>query len=362
VRCLEPVPSPTGAETKIRYGRHLHSIDSLSFWNLFSRLVWGYSATLKNVVAYRSSTARGQPTTWSAYGNRFMFTGREYFPELGLYDFRNRFYYPALGRFLQSDPTGFDAGDANLFRYCGGDPINGSDPFGLHDLGDDWEIAAWNAATTERVVVKGNPTYDILFAENPFADPTRFTTAGLFDRWSNASLQDYYSNSTHEFGLRESSADFQFTSPNASVPANPFAGSPVVTYFTGQSYNGIIGFGGTVTIGSYHSTNGQFGTFVSYGRAMGANIGMAVIAGYINGGPEVFRGQYKNISFGATVVTGSGHFDTSGNYLGASGGVQLPGFTFDKSDTNTILFPDVSLVGEYRRPDGSVGFRDGPRF
>jgi len=68
--------------------------------------------------------------TYSWYGNRFMFTGREYFPELGLYDYRFRFYHPALGRFLQSDPTGFDAGDANLFRYCGGDPVNGIDPSG----------------------------------------------------------------------------------------------------------------------------------------------------------------------------------------------------------------------------------------
>src|SRR5438067_8940164 len=93
--------------------------------------------------------AFGQPTvtdwngdnvrTWSAYGNRFMFTGREYFPELGLYEFRNRFYYPALGRFLQSDPTCFDAGDANLFRYCGGDPINGSDPFGLGEQIVDYD-------------------------------------------------------------------------------------------------------------------------------------------------------------------------------------------------------------------------------
>jgi RHS repeat-associated protein len=59
-----------------------------------------------------------------------MFTGREYFPELGIYDYRNRFYYPTLGRFLQSDPTGFAGGDANLFRYCGGDPINRKDPDG----------------------------------------------------------------------------------------------------------------------------------------------------------------------------------------------------------------------------------------
>ena len=71
------------------------------------------------------------PRTYSWYGNRFMFTGREYFPEFGIYDYRHRFYHPILGRFLQSDPIGFVAGDANLFRYCGGDPVNRTDPFGL---------------------------------------------------------------------------------------------------------------------------------------------------------------------------------------------------------------------------------------
>ena len=73
------------------------------------------------------------PRPYSRYGNPFMFTGREYFPGLGIYDFRTRFYHPGLGRFLQSDPIGFAAGDANLFRYCGGDPVNSTDPFGLED-------------------------------------------------------------------------------------------------------------------------------------------------------------------------------------------------------------------------------------
>src|SRR5205814_4443418 len=82
----------------------------------------------------------GQPTItdWngsgrsqSAYGNRFMFTGREYFTELGLYDYRHRFYHPGLGRFLQSDPIGFEAGDMNLFRYVGDDPVDHTDPTGL---------------------------------------------------------------------------------------------------------------------------------------------------------------------------------------------------------------------------------------
>jgi RHS repeat-associated protein len=77
------------------------------------------------------STAR----TSSAYNNRFLFTGREYFQELGLYNYRNRFYHPGLGRFLQSDPSGFAAGDNNLYRYCGGDPVNRSDPSGLAPSG-----------------------------------------------------------------------------------------------------------------------------------------------------------------------------------------------------------------------------------
>jgi hypothetical protein len=40
-------------------------------------------------------------------------------------------YNPDLGRFLQTDPTGFDAGDMNLFRYCGDEPVDRSDPTGL---------------------------------------------------------------------------------------------------------------------------------------------------------------------------------------------------------------------------------------
>jgi RHS repeat-associated protein len=70
----------------------------------------------------------------TAIGNRFMFQGREWISELGIYDYRHRMYQPDLGRFLQTDPTGFDAGDMNLFRYCGDDPVDGSDPLGLYKI------------------------------------------------------------------------------------------------------------------------------------------------------------------------------------------------------------------------------------
>jgi RHS repeat-associated protein len=75
----------------------------------------------------------GSERAASVYDTRFLFAGSQYLPETGLYDMRNRFYSPALNRFLQTDPIGF-AGDAlNLYRYCGDDPVDRSDPTGLQD-------------------------------------------------------------------------------------------------------------------------------------------------------------------------------------------------------------------------------------
>lgn len=72
----------------------------------------------------------------SLYGNRFLFTGREWHAGLKLYNYRARFYSPGLGRFLQTDPIGFGGGN-HLYRYCGNNPVNGSDPSGLDASIDD---------------------------------------------------------------------------------------------------------------------------------------------------------------------------------------------------------------------------------
>jgi RHS repeat-associated protein len=74
----------------------------------------------------------------SPWGNRFLFTGREWLGDLRTYDYRNRMYQPELGRFLQPDPKQFAAGDYNLYRYCHNDPVNKSDPLGLDvEMGTD---------------------------------------------------------------------------------------------------------------------------------------------------------------------------------------------------------------------------------
>ena len=52
----------------------------------------------------------------------------------GLYNFRSRYYSPAIGRFLQPDPIGYATGDMNLYTYVGNDVANFTDPLGLAPL------------------------------------------------------------------------------------------------------------------------------------------------------------------------------------------------------------------------------------
>ncbi len=62
---------------------------------------------------------------------------------------RNRYYDPVSGQFTQPDPIGL-AGGLNLYGYANGDPINGSDPFGLKVIFNGAEAQAfWNQLVSE---------------------------------------------------------------------------------------------------------------------------------------------------------------------------------------------------------------------
>lgn len=81
---------------------------------------------LPTILAPDGTTVR----TESAVGNRFTYTGREWIGSTGLFDYRNRFLDPRIGRFIQRDPMGFIDG-TNLYHYVLSNPFRYIDAMGL---------------------------------------------------------------------------------------------------------------------------------------------------------------------------------------------------------------------------------------
>jgi RHS repeat-associated protein len=67
----------------------------------------------------------------------FGFAGGLYDPETKLVRFGARDYDAETGRWTSKDPLRFAGGDANLYGYVLGDPVNFTDPSGRFAIADD---------------------------------------------------------------------------------------------------------------------------------------------------------------------------------------------------------------------------------
>ncbi len=110
--------------------------------------VVGLADASGNVVERYAYSDYGAPTiyngdgtatrTESLYFNPFLFQGRRWDEFLKLYDYRTRYYDPAIGRFLRIDTIGL-WGDANNlgnpYAFVGNNPWSNLDPYGESAIG-----------------------------------------------------------------------------------------------------------------------------------------------------------------------------------------------------------------------------------
>ena len=131
--------------------------------------------TIRDVAQYTTGggTSIVDHLVYDAFGNitsqttgattpRFTYTGQQYDAVTRLSYYRARWYDASTGRFMSQDPAGFSAGDANLYRYVGNDPVNFTDPSGALALPDSGSVPnpiGWQTGGTTMMDLSGASSF-----------------------------------------------------------------------------------------------------------------------------------------------------------------------------------------------------------
>jgi RHS repeat-associated protein len=139
----------------------------------------------------------GAPISKSMVGNRYLFGGRPYDPETGLYNYPARYYDPNVGRFTTADPIG-SWGDAlnsgNGYTYVDNNPLTFTDPTGLVNNLYSWNPYANNLYSYNPYannLYSWNPYANNLYAFNPYANNLYYGPWGIFGAFRQVAGRAY---------------------------------------------------------------------------------------------------------------------------------------------------------------------------
>jgi RHS repeat-associated protein len=244
--------------------------------------------------------------------------GARWIPQLGLYDDRNRFMSPDLGRFLQPDPIGFKGDSSNLYRYCGNDWANKTDPMGLAS-NDPADNVIWLAAQ-QQLVQKQMQKVQGIINQRLSLGYGATQLAGLYHSMNK--LQQSEQNLS--VGLTNQTTSGQFSvsahALNARQGAGPMgaSASEFRTVFTDTQHfdsykveqfrsDGKVDSNGNVTWGPFHSDPALTGraahvTQKPNGVQVDDRVGAFRESASLPGHAVISHGQLPALSFNPTAV------------------------------------------------------------
>ncbi len=125
-----------GVQTQRLYASYDANYDMTSLVNTSGSVVERYLYDPYGDVTYL--TSMWTPLSGSQYAWRYLFQGGRFDTTTSWYDFRNRDYIPAEGRWAERDPLGSQDSQQNLYEYLVSSPSKGSSRRDLPDTPLSW--------------------------------------------------------------------------------------------------------------------------------------------------------------------------------------------------------------------------------
>ena len=218
-----------------------------------------------SVTAQYVYTPYGVESPYNASGNPYRYTGRRLDAAWGVHYYRDRYYDPQIGRFLETDPAWF-TDSTNLYAYVGNNPLNATDPTGRQT----WKERTASDESCDESCQGRLDQVDEMRRRMTYAVAESRDQADPVSRWYGENVLDVYDQATNE--INEAATQFALTGETDSIldradAAARVVGADALLNITASA--GAIGIGTLSEVGGIEPAIG--GIESAIGRAGVAN-------------------------------------------------------------------------------------------